>query len=198
MSPEICIIHSSTIIQHGLETILNSICSHKITIIKYPSDLQALKHAKNTKFIVFTETKLSPEYNQAFHNLKKQSNISIVNIIDEDEPKGSEEFVITHYSKIEDIAKIIEKIEESENPIVTNNDENENLSTREKEVLKYVALGFSNKEIAEQLFISIHTVISHRKNIVEKTGIKSVSGLTMYAIMTKIIDPTTIDISKLI
>jgi len=59
-------------------------------------------------------------------------------------------------------------------------------------------LGFSNKEIAEELSISVHTVISHRKKIVEKTGIKSISGLTMYAIMTKIVDPNTIDMSKLI
>jgi DNA-binding NarL/FixJ family response regulator len=59
-------------------------------------------------------------------------------------------------------------------------------------------MGFSNKEIAEQLFISVHTVMTHRKNIIEKTGIKSISGLTMYAIMTKLINPETIDMSKLI
>src|SRR5690606_28213921 len=59
--------------------------------------------------------------------------------------------------------------------------ENDELTSREKEVLKLVALGFSNKAIAEKLFISIHTVITHRKNITEKTGIKSISGLTVYS-----------------
>lgn len=62
-------------------------------------------------------------------------------------------------------------------------DENYELSDREIEVLKLVAQGLMNKEIADKLCISIHTVISHRKNINRKTGIKSVAGLTVYAIM---------------
>ena len=57
------------------------------------------------------------------------------------------------------------------------------LSVREIEVLCLVARGFINKEIAERLHISLTTVISHRKNITEKLGIKSVSGLTIYAVM---------------
>ena len=51
-----------------------------------------------------------------------------------------------------------------------------------------VAKGKMNKEIADQLHISIHTVISHRKNISRKTGIKSVSGLTVYALLNNMID----------
>lgn len=72
------------------------------------------------------------------------------------------------------------------------------LTRREIEVLQLVAKGHSNKEIADQLFVSIHTVISHRKNISEKTGIKSASGLTMYAILKKIIDMNEIDTADLI
>ncbi len=73
--------------------------------------------------------------------------------------------------------------------------ENENtnlLSDREIEVLKTVALGFSNKEIAEKLFISSNTVITHRKNITEKLGIKTIAGLTVYAIINNLIDPETV------
>ncbi len=61
------------------------------------------------------------------------------------------------------------------------------ISTREKEVLKLVALGMTNKEIAEKLFISSHTVITHRKNITAKLGIKTIAGLTVYAIINKLI-----------
>ncbi|MFQ8806064.1 MAG: response regulator transcription factor [Alistipes indistinctus] len=46
----------------------------------------------------------------------------------------------------------------------------------------------TNKEIADRYNISIHTVISHRKNIARKTGIKSVSGLTVYALLNNMID----------
>jgi len=61
------------------------------------------------------------------------------------------------------------------------------ISAREKEVLKLVALGMTNKEIAERLFISSHTVISHRKNITAKLGIKTIAGLTLYAVINKLI-----------
>jgi DNA-binding NarL/FixJ family response regulator len=57
------------------------------------------------------------------------------------------------------------------------------LSPREVEVLVLVARGFINKEIADRLNISLTTVISHRKNITEKLGVKSVAALTVYAVM---------------
>jgi len=62
------------------------------------------------------------------------------------------------------------------------------LSEREKNILRHVALGHTNKEIADKLFISTHTVITHRKNITRKLGIKTVSGLTVYAILNHLID----------
>ena len=61
------------------------------------------------------------------------------------------------------------------------------LSQREREVLVLVAQGMQNKEIADKLCISVHTVMSHRKNIVAKTGIRSVAGLTVYAMVNKLI-----------
>lgn len=57
------------------------------------------------------------------------------------------------------------------------------LSSREIEVLVLIVKGLINKEIADKLHISLTTVISHRKNITEKLGIKSVAGLTIYAVM---------------
>lgn len=62
----------------------------------------------------------------------------------------------------------------------------ESLSPREKDVLKCVVNGLSNKQIADKLNISIHTVITHRKNITSKLEIKSVSGLTIYAILNNL------------
>ncbi len=86
----------------------------------------------------------------------------------------------------EKIFSKLEKIIEASN-VSPEDDENANLSQRELDVVKLVALGKSNREIAEELFISIHTVISHRKNITSKLGIKSVSGLTIYAVINKLI-----------
>lgn len=61
------------------------------------------------------------------------------------------------------------------------------LSTREMEVLRELAGGKTNKEIADTLCISVNTVITHRKNISGKLGIHSVSGLSLYAVMNGII-----------
>lgn len=66
------------------------------------------------------------------------------------------------------------------------------LSDREKEILVDMLKGFTNKEIASKNSISVHTVISHRKNITRKTGIKSLSGLTVYALLNNLIDQAEI------
>ncbi len=66
-------------------------------------------------------------------------------------------------------------------------DSTSSLSQRETEVLRLIASGKINKEIAQHLNISINTVLSHRKNITAKLGIKSISGLTFYAMMNGIV-----------
>ena len=66
--------------------------------------------------------------------------------------------------------------------------ESEELSDRERDVLVQVVRGLSNKEIADVLCISMHTVISHRKNITRKLNIHSTAGLTIYAIVNKLVD----------
>lgn len=69
-----------------------------------------------------------------------------------------------------------------------NKETEESISEREKDIIRCVAYGKSNKEIAEQLFISPHTVATHRRNINAKLGIHSAAGLTLYAIIHNLID----------
>lgn len=64
----------------------------------------------------------------------------------------------------------------------------DSLSNREKEIVALVAKGLSNKEIANQLYLSVHTVTTHRRNIASKLQIHSPAGLTIYAILHNIID----------
>ncbi len=71
--------------------------------------------------------------------------------------------------------------------------ERQELSDREKEILVSVAQGLINKEIADKHNISINTVITHRKNITRKTGIRTVPGLTVYAILHNLIDINSIE-----
>lgn len=79
--------------------------------------------------------------------------------------------------------KIYSDVDSVKEPAITNSQ----LSEREIEILKFVALGFTNKEIGDRLFISAHTVITHRKNITAKLGIKTIAGLTVYAVLNGII-----------
>ena len=62
------------------------------------------------------------------------------------------------------------------------------LSDREIEVMSLIVQGFINKEIADRLCIGLSTVITHRKNIMDKLGFKSVSALTIYAVMNGYVD----------
>jgi regulator of cell morphogenesis and NO signaling len=62
------------------------------------------------------------------------------------------------------------------------------LSEREREVIRLVAMGLSNKEIAERMFIAVNTVMTHRRNISRKLDIHSAAGLTIYAIVNGIIN----------
>ena len=97
-------------------------------------------------------------------------------------------------------ALICYKVNEILNSFANNQakDADTELTRREIEVLQLLTKGYSNKEIADHLFVSTHTVISHRKNISEKTGIKSASGLTKYAILKKVIDVSDINPEELI
>ncbi len=61
------------------------------------------------------------------------------------------------------------------------------LTAREKEIVKGVVMGLSNKEIASEMNISTHTVMTHRRNIASKLQIHSPAGLTIYAIARKLV-----------
>ncbi|RTY95191.1 response regulator transcription factor [Flavobacterium sp. GT3R68] len=63
------------------------------------------------------------------------------------------------------------------------------LTERELEILKLISLEYSGKEISEELFISTHTVESHRKNLIKKLNVKNTIGLVKYAVLNNLINP---------
>ena len=90
----------------------------------------------------------------------------------------------------DDFQRIKSTLNQVTNSLQSDGDEPDTdpLSDREKEVLVCLSKGLKNNEIADTLNISVHTVITHRKNIVRKTGIKSVAALTVYAILNNLIE----------
>src|SRR5574344_569540 len=107
----------------------------------------------------------------------------------------SEEDLSTHY-RMEDalflpavgLLEEAQTSEEAEPDDHVDDDNSDVLSDREKEVIVGVVKGLTNKEIADSLFISIHTVTTHRRNIARKLDIHSPAGLTIYAIVNKLVD----------
>jgi DNA-binding CsgD family transcriptional regulator len=106
--------------------------------------------------------------------------------------------VISHEARGENILCVRstqeEMIEKIERFLEGNRAALTSLTDREIQVLKMIASGAINKEIAAALSISFNTVLTHRKNITAKLGIKTVSGLTFYAMMNGYVSQADIDV----
>ena len=94
---------------------------------------------------------------------------------------------ITLYDRAEAIKQTILKLVETQEDTEAD-DEPQSLSAREKEIVVCVVKGMTNREIADRLYLSTHTVITHRRNIARKLQIHSASGLTIYAIVNKLVE----------
>ena len=108
------------------------------------------------------------------------------------------EYDLKRHTSVEDdvlvpMVRMLEKRTHRSSRVSEGSGEKEELSEREKEILVSVAMGMLNKEIADKFNISIYTVISHRKNITRKIGIRSVAGLTVYALMNGLLDINEIE-----
>lgn len=104
--------------------------------------------------------------------------------VDANQLKGYDESI----NLFDDAESLEKKISELMNLTEEEDADQNALSQREKEIIGCVVRGMTNKEIAEKLFISVHTVITHRRNITRKLQIHSAAGLTIYAIVNKLVE----------
>ena len=195
MSNRIIICEASEIITTGLYDILQSMSGYDVVArIDNPEQLDEKILACDANLLIINPILLGyTDRNLPVQLVKEHPQLSIVALV----TTYIEPSLLKPYDSIIEISdsklKVINKIGQIEK----NNDKSEKnddveLSKREIDVLVAVAKGMMNKEIADQMNISIHTVISHRKNITRKTGIKSVSGLTVYALLNNLIDETEV------
>jgi DNA-binding CsgD family transcriptional regulator len=192
MEGKVAVVHRSEIVRKGLSNILNSFWKNDII------QCGDVKSFLNRGLCSTYHTLVFVDAEEAEILVSAAGSSTIVAIYDsESQIKQNDKtyFRVSLRSDLEVFRNIVEDFKNQ----FTHDVENENeLTLREKEILKQVAMGLSNKEIADNLFISIHTVMTHRKNITGKLGIKSISGLTVYAIINRLIDPDLIDPEKLI
>lgn len=150
---------------------------------------EILQHVKSTRFVAITQ----------FH-----TGLSIVN--------GIKSGVTSHIKKDCDVGEILDAVKETakgnkffcgtllqmikEESINIDDIEAKDLncapvtiSEREMEIIGLIAEGFTNQVIAEKLFLSNHTINTHRKNIMAKLGVKNTAGIVMYAIKAQLVSP---------
>ncbi len=194
MNRQVIVIHPSELVQKGLETVLADKVAGQITLLQSCSQLVDYNMFCATELLVLTDETNAVVFKQQFWPQYSKMNNKVHHFTIS--ASGAESDTII--SLYEPVSSILLKIEGHIKRRADKQGVGVDLSDRELEVLKLVALGFQNKEIADKLYISIHTVISHRKNITDKLGIKSISGLTVYAILNKLIDTEHIDPSTLL
>ena len=95
---------------------------------------------------------------------------------------------INIYDSPDELKHKLERLNAEEACPDTGEEEQQTLSSREKEIVICVVKGMTNREIADRLYLSTHTVITHRRNIARKLQVHSASGLTVYAIVNKLIE----------
>ena len=181
----VAIVDAATVVAEGIAAILSRTARAEVVgCYKHISEIESLI-ATNRVDIVFASV---AQYHQieAITMLNNTPVVGIQSVLCDEEIVRRFNASVTIFSSPEDIERIVSEV--AEQPSEHNISESHELSERERDVLILVARGFTNKEIASELNISPHTVISHRKNIVHKTGIRSVAGLTVYAVLNKLID----------
>lgn len=188
-SVKIIVLENSPIIREGIQALLTNIERvNTVTFVASLDELEGLIKYPFESIILINPSFILTNTNQ-FNQLKSKIEqtkwigiiyshfpVSILNKLDGE--------IDIYDSRKNFSSKLTKWIETDGNDNYTNK---ETLTDREIDVLKLLAEGFSNKEIADNLNISVNTVITHRKNISQKTGIKSVSGLTIYAVVQKLI-----------
>ncbi len=179
---KILIISNSYIVTSGLQAVLNEITEVKYSSIEANSNNAINSLSSYSPKIVIYNTGVNKNIDE-YLEINKIINVGIgysnsinnkyyINLLNDDKST---------------IISLVRKI-------ITDNfnrkiqEKDYELSSREITIVKFIAQGFTNQEIADELFLSKHTVITHRKNITNKLSIKTVSGLTVYAILNNIID----------
>ena len=185
--PEIAIVEANTLTSLGLKTILERMIPMAV-IRTFHSFGELTDDTPDMYAHYFISAQIYVEHNAFFLPRKRKT---IVLAGDSHQFQLSGVPILNIYQAEEQLVKDILKLPQHAHhdgypvkdmpptPPTTGHE----LSAREIEVLVLITKGLINKEIADKLNIGLTTVITHRKNITEKLGIKSVSGLTIYAVM---------------
>ena len=193
---KIIIVEPSPIVSAGLVSYFDDI--KQITIVSQLDRIDRMEEkltAYNPDILIINPLLIAYDSNEHFLKICRDfSNVIpvalVTSYVDAGILKQFKDVIEINDSKQKVVSKIFNLL--SDNKLSQDKPESVELSNRETDVLVALVKGMTNKEISDKLFISVHTVITHRKNIIRKTGIKSVSGLTVYALLNNLVDEAEI------
>lgn len=187
----VAIAETSVIIRSGLTSALKRLPNLRIQPIELLS-VQALNDCLRTQYpdILVVNPTFGDYFDVAhFREEAAGKNIRLVALVSSFIDSSLLGKYDESISIFDDLGVLADKISRLQNIKPEEEIENQDtLSQREKEIVVCVVKGMTNKEIADNLFLSIHTVITHRRNISKKLQIHSAAGLTIYAIVNKLIE----------
>jgi len=183
----IAIVEPSVIIRNGVVSVLKRLnLDIDIVEISDMPQLQGLLEKHNPDVVIIDPTQIGMFSLQHIkENLSGSKKFIALqsNLADASALKGYDEF-ISLYDSAEQIKTKVESVI-SENK--QDDSDKQELSQREKEIVSCIVKGLTNKQIAEELHLSVHTVMTHRRNISGKLQIHSSAGLAIYAIVNKLV-----------
>ena len=192
MRNKIVICDESDIIASGIKKIAEGIRLNVVAHVRNQELLVDKIRQTDAQILIINLSILGQFRHEFMQNLSKElpdiETIALVSSYIDKKAVAQYDYVININDGQEEIETLLQKAAHDKKSKSTD----DNLSKREKDILVAVAKGMMNKEISEALNISIHTVISHRKNITKKTGIHSVSGFTVYALLNNLIDESEV------
>lgn len=183
----IAIVEPSVIIRNGIVSVLKRLnLDIDIVEISDMPQLQSLLEKHNPDVVIIDPTQIGMISLQHIkENLSGSKKFIALqsNLADASALKGYDEFISLYDSAEQIKAKVESVISENKQ----DDSDKQELSQREKEIVSCIVKGLTNKQIAEVLHLSVHTVMTHRRNISGKLQIHSSAGLAIYAIVNKLV-----------
>ncbi len=190
---KVAIAEPSSIIRLGLEAQIKKLAPYKVQVIHLSDDSQQEWNEHSSLALTVDIFLLNPllcglKPQKVFANQHDKSKFVAISYGTTDESLLSEyDGVLNICHNIKQITELFDRLIGA-NEQVSKVPESQTLTPREREIVVCVVKGMTNKAIAQTLFLSTHTVITHRRNITKKLQIHSTSGLTIYAIMNKLVE----------
>jgi DNA-binding NarL/FixJ family response regulator len=192
MTNDICkvaIAEPSALIRKGLIVFLKQLSRIKIQVVEIASidDLSLILKTYSIDLLFINPSYWGFEIGKKIRNGSQNIDIKIIALVYHPFDNG----LLAQYDDVFSIFDTTNKLDKMVDTLLRKEVQSSTkrlpLSTREQEIIVCIVKGMTNKEIADKLFLSSNTIITHRRNITKKLQIHSSAGLTIYAIVNKLV-----------